>query len=882
LNIWKKEKETYEKIYNTVVNRSNRVVNICFGLSEGGSGHYTLLLPNFVESENCTFRMEVSGEPVFSFYQKLVRVKSGERVLNNDYNEVRHYTNRRDERLMEDTLRKYLVTTEHRFFGCSFNTFLRRSLVAMACLLTIISFTCGGISAFINVAISSLYFCFYIYWRFWLKPFIQEELLISENVANKVLEEMITSKEIGVDPEKALLSVVQTRMLNRRADLVMVPGDTAKLCKILIENGINSGSFLKGIRTEGMTAYNVNPSDIVVKQDDLINVALNQVGGLGSLTKDPLFNSVNSVLLARPSGTKSKPVAISPIGLPITNNGPLGPGLFMTTDSTAVLSSFIVRSMTQKNPVNLPNKDLKVKFVDWSIKLLRRFIDTIGEVEPETEHIEFFKKHYAGKKPKLYIERIVREYNEFVLSGRCKREFLQHGCFVKFENSLKRYGSEIHVKPRLIMTMSDLMLVECCQVLKLIHSWNASKFSRFQVKDLEPEEMVKRIIEATEGGHNVTDYSAFESSVDSIIRMIEGTLLRDMCRKFNYSQTLISLNKHYKLKWEDSSRILSYRGSKYKIFTRCSGDFWTSFGNGVVNFALMAFCKYGHLNPESVNIDEFKMLAEGDDGLVPVGTANKETISNLGFSFSVELNGEKPGDCDFLSSRWVAGKRFLNVGKCLSIFWVKKASHLSEGKQKYLLKCAANSLYHLSPGHPVISAIVNRIWKVCSDVSPFKNASNYLKGYNLDYSHVAIKRVEVDDSMRAVVAEGAEGFPPISIPAQLALEKIFEHDQIMYISSILNDYTQVNDYVDSLKYLKEQNGQFLKYDGLKIVSEVLNLVSHYEVVKFGNEANNLLSLDSREHVKQVAKLSMERVQIGEMEIYYPDNLEHTLDKINKY
>ncbi len=510
----------------------------------------------------------------------------------------------------------------------------------------------------------------------------------------------------------------------------------------------------------------------------------------------------------------NKKVAVAPLGPVLTNNGVVAIGEIPMTNSISIFSAFVLRSMSKN--LELRDKLLVKEFVEFSKNFLNRFIDDAKLDRKEPDNISYFVEMYSGKKTLNYIKQTVDNYIKYNKGLKTSKNFFENSCFVKFENSGKFVGKELKTKPRLIMTMSPKMIVECCPVMLLIEAFNNSSFSEFHIKNLEPKEMINRIIEHSYDEHMVSDYSSFESSIDEEIREIELYVLTQLCIKFGYNNTLSNILKVRK------GRQLKTRYGRFYIRTRCSGDFWTSFGNALINVCLMAFSHHKNFG----SLDNFKFLAEGDDGLVPVKSVDVYLINRLGFKFSLNVYGKQPGDCDFLSSLWVNGKRYINIAKSFSTFYVKKGSNLKRSKQLFLLRCAALSLYHISPGHPVTTAIVNRILKETRGMTRFKGYESYLDEWGKSYEPIKMKYVMVDETMRHFISVGAEGFPPISVSHQLILEHNIMNNDLIYISDILNTYDIMKMYVTSNNHFKPMspNGQGDVVNLANIINELKEVI----------------------------------------------------------
>lgn len=514
------------------------------------------------------------------------------------------------------------------------------------------------------------------------------------------------------------------------------------------------------------------------------NVAANQQlrGGANHIKKLKKLNAKSSH-----DTKKRKIIAYAPIGAIETEKGTIGPGLFCRTEYFSLIAAFCGRSMQR---INNFNQEL-VDYIKFSKEFIRSFVnrvDLTGIVETNPE--VYFPELYKGKKTQNWIQSKLKDYTNFK-SGVFSKKFVQHSCFVKKEDSRKNVKGQIRLKPRLIMTMSDKSLIETCQIMKVIHAWCLSPFSKYQVKNLLPSEFVGKIQKFTESSHIVTDYSSFEASVHGAIRDIEHYFVRALCLRAGLNNTWNSYKNNFM-----KSRNLHSRAGVFSINSRCSGDFMTSVGNGIQNICLSAYCHFKNFG----NLDTFEIIAEGDDGLVRGKSVNNEVLDNLGFSFSSSLKGTLPGDVDFLRCRWMLGCCFLNVGRVLkNIFWVKPKSDVGPNVLLQLLKCMALSLHATSPGHPILYEVVNRIMratlKVVVNQKTIMHHFGWYKVKNIDFdANLKLDRVCCKEVMRGPLARGAAGFPPIPICVQLELERRLRDDNLpFYIGDLLDSYEDISD-----------------------------------------------------------------------------------------
>jgi len=546
----------------------------------------------------------------------------------------------------------------------------------------------------------------------------------------------------------------------------------------------------RSIGNRGFVAVNTMSSLAYVSKSALGVIAANQLKGKMKLGG---ANYVKSFKLQRDPVKKDRPLAACPIGSPISDQGPLGPGLLPVTDQIGVLAAFCGRSMIYEEP-----EDSTIdEFIRFSTSFLRRFIDETDCSELHDEDpVTFFRSHYHGKRSQFWIDGMIKQYQAYE-SGFASPEYDSHSCFVKLENSAKNVDGVYHLRPRLIMTMSPVMLFKCCRILRVIDRWNHGPFSRFQVKDMEPREMIEKIMQFSDRPHTVTDYSSFESSIMGKIRIIENFVITELLDKAHMLETKRDFELYVR-----GPRELVSNGIKMVIDSRCSGDPHTSCGNGIINVCIAAWCLHNHHKRGELlhlELDDPFIIAEGDDGLVPSELPDREVVRRVGFKFSEDVSGMYCGDTDFLRRRWMDGKVYLNVGRSMSVFWVKTKQNLSQGKQLFLLRCMGCSLHHMSPGHPILFAIVRRIGVLTHNAQPFNNWFLHIDMYkwpNFDIDNYPTP--VCDESMRAAIAEGAIGFPPISVATQISLERIFLTSKDMYIGDMLSHYDEVLCYVDSL------------------------------------------------------------------------------------
>lgn len=717
-------------------------IRICHHV--GGAGHWTMLCASLTDDHNLAFPKLRDSERncINTGWATQVDISEEFRRTNNE--DVRRIPHRRDKLLYQDTVRVVKRRWVFNLFGLT------------------------------------IWRCSY------------EQVCVSVLLSNEAYSEMQAAIGLGHPPEKAMISASRQRSVNTEHVQNDVMSGTIWYLKHMATQLRDDENFKeRPVNYSGLVSYEVPGRNAVVAGVDVIMKNQHK----GSSSKKKAGGNFIRRYGIEESLTRN-PIAVAPVGTLESDEGPLMAGLYPDNSSESLLVAFAGRSMNKEPRENRPSE-----FIEFSKEFIGDIIDKTDFELEEPDHIEFFAEHYKPKRGEKYVTQCLEDYEEHNL-GRGPKDFESNSAFVKFEDSskLNPTSQEWQVKPRLIMTMSKLMSIRCVTCLLLIHAFNDGPFNQYQVKGLTPQEMAETVSDYCDDFYAVTDYSSFESSIDRHIMEIESFAMIKMAQKAGFTELERALHDYM-----NRPRQLKTRSGLLQIWTRCSGDFWTSFGNGVVNVCVQAFVYH----KKNGSLDGFTMLAEGDDGLMKQSTLDPEMVGQLGFNFSSSLQGCMPGDADFLGSRWADGKRYLNIPKVLSrMFWVKNGCGLKVSKQLYILRCMAASVYHLSPGHPVLTAAVNRIGALTAGVSSFRGARAYLDAWKFPLLVSSFPRyVEVDDAMRLIIAEGAEGFLPISIVEQLELERRIDDDVSIYIGSMFRTDTAFESTVTGLAETDEFVGR---------------------------------------------------------------------------
>jgi hypothetical protein len=745
--------------------------------------HYTLLVRDHSDINHMVFddNIVVEGRGFFADYVQSINF--GKILLMEDNSDKRNYVNMR-ESIKHQSIMQHVEVTHYHVFHL-------RTWFIMALIGQFSTLYCFGVPRYNGLTID---FCFpfvlgyffpllirFLVWYYYSG--VDDKCIINATKLHKAWPSIQSCAARGRDLDVVMLELGSGRELNDKHMGDPIIYDTCRIAKLLASV---CPKLKRTGSTVGLVAVNAPNSTAIIP--DMKLIMDNQAAAQALLGAGRLPNHVKKVKRKGLGvGEKlNKPVAVAPIGTVLCEGTPLGPGLFSLTDSVGVCASFVGRAMSKEWGIVNP---IIQQFVGDSIEFLQQFVnDTNFDGLVEEHPCDAFVRLYSGKKPASWIDRFVSSYRRFEageMSAKEEKKFMKNSIFVKFESNVKVVNGKAKVRPRGIFTMSDKNKVDFVQILDLIERWYDSSFRQFQVKHMSSDIQSCLIAFMQDRNHVVTDYSAFESSINSSIRAIETWLMRELANKAGFYTLARKLDES----GVEFGRSLHTDNFEFHIDSRCSGDFWTSFANGLVSVCLMKFCHNHNFNSEL-----FVMLAEGDDGIVSDKTPNVDLLKKMGFKFSTAVSGSRPGDTDFLRCRWMEGKRYMSIGRSLKVLWVKKAAGLKRSKQLYLLRAMGLSLWHCSPGHPVLTALVRRIGRATSGCSNFKGSEHYLSDMRERYTGLVsdhFKDMEVDEDMREAISEGTTGFPPISIPAQFYLERELEFGEDMDIGGLLSNYDDV-------------------------------------------------------------------------------------------
>jgi hypothetical protein len=236
-------------------------------------------------------------------------------------------------------------------------------------------------------------------------------------------------------------------------------------------------------------------------------------------------------------------------------------------------------------------------FVNRGLALVEATIlscsDDFKNCVEDEDVVASFIRHYKSKRSAAWIAAKVADYERYVggeMSAHEVEKYLRRTGFIKDEANPKIEvinGQRTLVgRPRAIIQMTDVDLIEGHQVCELMAMFNLTAGRVWQKKTDTTEEAIARLRDMLYSGSVVTsmDISAFESSRRPEYGIIERYAMIRMCQIADFPITLAALQR----RWTDQKVDIEGYGLVFSLETRLSGDFETSFGNGFLMATLQS------------------------------------------------------------------------------------------------------------------------------------------------------------------------------------------------------------------------------------------------------------------------------------------------------
>lgn len=300
-----------------------------------------------------------------------------------------------------------------------------------------------------------------------------------------------------------------------------------------------------------------------------------------------------------------------------------------------------------------------------------------------------------------------------------ERRWKKNKCFIKKES----YPS--YKPPRGIFSRSDFAKVWLGPIAKAMESVAYEKdwfIKHVPVSD-RPKFIMDRMVRPGYTYYN-TDHSRFEAHMtSSVMKTFELVfykhLLINYPREYLMLEDLIATENHCCFK--DFSFDVSA--------TRMSGDMITSLGNGITNLLATAFVMHEH----HINIDDYPIFVEGDDGLFALPNSVKilgSDYTQLGFDVKLESSSSPSFGCfcGMVYSDTEPYQLVKDPVKTLMNFgWSDKIVKSNRKKQE-LLNAKAMSLLCELPNCPIVPFLALRVLRDCK-------AKKIRAKFNLDGYH---------------------------------------------------------------------------------------------------------------------------------------------------
>ncbi len=320
--------------------------------------------------------------------------------------------------------------------------------------------------------------------------------------------------------------------------------------------------------------------------------------------------------------------------------------------------------------------------------------------------------------------------------------------------------------------------------------------SKWMIKGNTPEELMDKMSKIIVWSFRSQDISGFEKGITHELRdPLENRLIAFAFRTMGLHEEAEYFLQFVgsKGKGPRGARKVSHKFFLVYLFIRCSGDFWTSLGNGLVNIniiltghRLKTMGQYQSIDHWWCDASTLDFVTEGDDGNLKLQDFY-DVASGLRMAYSIAEESHGPGGADFLKNVHFLfpnsiGQPFkmLNVVRSIRACNFVTTKSTKASKVLWLWRAKALSLLHLSPGHPILWALVERIGQLTSGLSAYKGWEKDFeaKWQSIPLSAAAISKKfpnpRPNADMRAALHYSTNaGSPAIDVSEQLLLEEQF-------------------------------------------------------------------------------------------------------------
>lgn len=466
---------------------------------------------------------------------------------------------------------------------------------------------------------------------------------------------------------------------------------------------------------------------------------------------------------------------------------PLGSGMVPEPCLMTKLQCLLLRQMTCVSDDNTEFADYEriSEFVVAKI-VAGITIRLSGDYFREELNKDDFLASMPGKSRTFMLE-LWAGYEAAVRRDDISGRFQRNKQFCKEEDSYKQDGC---TKPRgitVMCTRAYVMLYRMALVAGLIYT--DPVLGRWLIKYKTGEELYDSLLEVVSQSHRSQDISGFEAALGPSMRaVLENSLIEKVFRLLG-DEGAAKYFRHF----HGASRHIATRDFSANLTIRCSGDFLTALGNLLVNVVIILLghwkryrSNYASLEHWWLDGSRLRFLAEGDDAIIPMDVWS-DVAKGLRMKYSMAYVSNGPGGADFLKRVWLpmrdaTGAPFglLNVLRALKSLTHVKNVGTRNNKRMFLLRAKALSLHYLSPGHPIVWAIVQRIGKITAGSRAYRGVERDLSKLAKFAGPVLIGRdvekrfpdVRPTLQMRAALSNSTcAEIPPVSFEEQVIMEQ---------------------------------------------------------------------------------------------------------------
>lgn len=481
----------------------------------------------------------------------------------------------------------------------------------------------------------------------------------------------------------------------------------------------------------------------------------------------------------------------------------LGPGGFSSKDPVSLVAASINRIIAWKLPAMAGNVDARaasrVRYADVSAFLanivLKQTCSLLGDQDrldhlDESEKVQLMVKHKG-----VAFWESLKQTREAIMEGWGKAKDYVCSIFMKDESNVKE---QVLIKGRGIVTMGPGLYWDCAMMLKAMDTMLQTPFmSERTIAGKRPIDIALKLheISSLQMGILGTDFVQYEGSQDAFIREHELWLITEVMRFLdvpNWNQVREVLR---------GTQTIRTQNFSYNTLARLSGFFNTYFGNTFVALCLSATAHYELWCVE--NDDEslenwyadwvrVPIIATGDDCNQPnvkfprmgaqMAVEGAVVMNNIGVGITMD-RGNSPADVDYLRRCWFfEGDQALilvNVFRVLrSMVYIKASSAPSVGRTMSLVRAAAFSAHHLSPGFPILNPLIRRLLYLTRGAKPIVESSEWQASWQVSAGPVPAGEFDpgfVDPRLAQLLADSTcPNIPAITVEVQEAFSAQFE------------------------------------------------------------------------------------------------------------